>query len=1226
MRQLLILPVCLFFAGRANAQAPGVEWGIRTESSQTGVIRAGNGYAVTGQLNNDIYVFKTDDTGAVRYRRSMGGSDYDYARSILATPDGGYLVLNSVRSADGDITASKGAGGNPWLVKLDSTLNIVWDRSYGGTVNSNQRNNGGNAFLSIRPARGGGYIMGGIAWSNDGDITDKRWYGGPTDLGYSNCWAMKIDDTGKVIWSKTYGGNGGYNILRTEYFADIRPCPSGGYIAIGNTFSENPDGDVTGYMGASDIWLVKLDDTGRLEWQKTLGGSAYDYAGSVFVMPDGNYLVYGTTTSVDEYIHSPYGNGKYDFWLAKIHAGTHDTMWTRSLGGGEDEAGTMYETPDGGYFMIGRTGSKDGDVDTATAHGGNDIWVVKLDSTARNIVWQRLYGGSLAESAVGGAVVGANQAVIAGSSSSADGDVIGRYGGIGSGWLFKLGACPTVATKWMEVCEGDTAYFNGRMLTQTGTYYDTITAVTGCPEYVTLHFKVRSSRAPVVRLDGNELIVNQEGDFRKYTWLFNGSVLTHNNNKSRITARELGSYRVVVTDEMGCVKDTTVAIPFIYDGCLPPEDAWRKTYGGSTGVARSIRATPDGGYILIGQCNASSIPGHNGNYDYWIVKTDAQGDTLWTRAYGGSAIDYGRDIRPTADGGYIAVGESRSNDGYVHGHKGTTSAYDAWVLKLNASGDTVWTRSYGGTAADGANLVRQTQDGGYLIGGYSASATDDLDGTTATGNYGWVFRLNAQGDILWQHRLSGNSNFPCLSVLELPDGSCLATADVSSSFGGTLGSIDIRIAKYTASGSVAWEKHYGGSNYDYVKAMEVHPDGGFVVLGHSSSSDLHAIGQHGGNYDMLVIRADTAGNVIRSLCLGGSGNGDYATANTIGFTSDGGYIFPGKTNSYDYDLAGNATTGPWLVKTDSLFHIEWQKVQTGIATDINSIVVHPDDSYTITGTSASSSGSYVVIKSKSCRTCIDRTDGYVCPGDLYAYNNNTWAPGLYRDSTPSGGGCYQVAALLVRENPVYTVSDYAVICKGSAYDLAGTLLYTSGTYTGTYQTVAGCDSMVTLTLVVDSIPHPAITVSGGVLTAPAGYTAYQWLDDNGRIAGATNASFTPLSSGSYRVAVAGQNGCTDTSDAVNHTVSVADRGFAPGELSVYPNPARQHIVISLSQPADLLDISVAGIDGRELIRTQRFRVSSPQVLTLGGLTPGIYLLRVNAGENREAIRKIIIAE
>ncbi len=1225
MKQLIAPLLLLLFACRANAQAPGVEWGIRTESGQVGVIRSGDGYVVTGTLDRDIYVFNTDDTGAIRYRRRMGGSDYDYARNILETPDGGYLVLNSVRGgADGDVTSTKGAGGNPWLVKLDSMLNIVWDKSYGGTVNNNQRNAGGNVFYSIRPAHGGGYIMGGIVWSDDGDITDKRWYGASTAVGFSNCWAMKIDDTGKVIWSKTYGGNGGYNVLRTEYFADIRPCPSGGYIAIGNTFSENQDGDVTGYMGASDIWLVKLDDTGKLEWQKTLGGSGYDYAGSVFVMPDGHYLVFGSTTSVDEYIHSPYGNGKYDLWLAKIHATTQDTIWTESLGGGEDEAGMLYEAPDGGYFMIGRTSSKNGDVDTTTAHGGNDIWVVKLDSTARNIEWQRLYGGSLAESAAGAAIISATQAVIAGSSSSADGDVIGRYGGIGNGWLFKLGACPTVATKWLEVCDGDTAYFNGRMLTQAGTYYDTITAVTGCPEYVTLHFKVRSSKAPYVYLDGNELIVNQEGDFRKYTWLFNGSVLTHNNNKSRITVREQGNYRVVVTDEMGCVKDTTVAIPFVFDGCLAPDDAWRKTYGGgSTDVANAIRATPDGGYIVIGQSNSTTIPGHNGNYDYWIIKTDAQGDTLWTKAYGGSAIDYGRDIRPTADGGYIAVGESRSNDGYVHGHKGTTSSYDAWVLKLNASGDTVWTRSYGGAAADGANLVRQTQDGGYLIGGYTASSTDDLDGTTATGNYGWVLRLNAQGDILWQQRLSGNSNFPCLSVLELPDGSILATADAASSFGGTLGNTDIRIAKYTASGNVAWEKHYGGSNYDYAKAMEVHPDGGFVLMGNSSSSNHHAIGQHGGNYDMLIIRADTAGAVIRSICIGGSGSNDNATGNSLGFTSDGGYIFPGKADSYDFDLAGNTATGPWLVKTDSLLNIEWQKIQTGITTNINSIVVHPDDSYTITG---HSTNDYVIIKSKSCRTCIDRTDGYVCPGDLYAHNNSTYAPGLYRDSTQSGDGCYQIAALLVRENPVYTVSDYAVICKGDAYDLAGTLLYTPGTYTGTYQTVGGCDSVVTLALIVDSISRPVVTASGGTLTTASGYVSYQWLDDNGPLSGATSVSYSPLNSGNYRVVVTGQNGCADTADAVAYTVSVADRGFAPGDLSVYPNPARQHIVISLSQSADLLDISVTGIDGRELIRTQRFRVDGPQMLPVSDLTPGIYLLRINAGSDREAIRKIIIAE
>ena len=180
---------------------------------------------------------------------------------------------------------------------------------------------------------------------------------------------------------------------------------------------------------------------------------------------------------------------------------------------------------------------------------------------------------------------------------------------------------------------------------------------------------------------------------------------------------------------------------------------WAKCYGG-TGfdMANSVQQTTDGGYIIAGSSTSTDgdVHGNHSTYiaDFWIVKLNVNGDTLWTKCYGGSDRDFAQSIQQTTDDGYIVAGETFSTDGDVHGNHDTTNTNpDWWILKLDANGDTIWTRCYGGTDLDLAQSIQQTTDGGYIVAGETFSTDGDVHGRTCDQNC-WILKLDINGDTL----------------------------------------------------------------------------------------------------------------------------------------------------------------------------------------------------------------------------------------------------------------------------------------------------------------------------------------------------------------------------------------------------------------------------------------------------------------------------------------------
>jgi len=341
---------------------------------------------------------------------------------------------------------------------------------------------------------------------------------------------------------------------------------------------------------------------------------------------------------------------------------------------------------------------------------------------------------------------------------------------------------------------------------------------------------------------------------------------------------------------------------------------WEKCYGGGGSDAAScIRQTSDGGYIIAGRANSNNddVSGNHGwpYSDYWILKIDNVGAIQWEKSYGGSGDDFAYCIRQTKEGGYIVSGASDSHDGDVTGNHGS---YDDWIVKLDDTGAIQWEKSYGGSNDDQANSIQQTSDGGYIVAGYTSSYDGDLTGIGGYIEY-WILKLDTAGSIQWQKCYNGSgSEANCIQ--QTSDGGYIVAGYASANGGGVTdnhGLADYWVIKLDTSGTVQWEKSYGGSNDDQAYSVRQTKDGGYIIAGSSNSNNGEVTGNHGGS-DYWIVKTDSSGNLLWEKSLGGSTDEE---ATSIRQTADGEYIVAGYSNSNDGDVTDNhGTYDYWIVK------------------------------------------------------------------------------------------------------------------------------------------------------------------------------------------------------------------------------------------------------------------------------------------------------------------------
>ncbi|WP_324672557.1 T9SS type A sorting domain-containing protein [Hymenobacter sp. GOD-10R] len=345
---------------------------------------------------------------------------------------------------------------------------------------------------------------------------------------------------------------------------------------------------------------------------------------------------------------------------------------------------------------------------------------------------------------------------------------------------------------------------------------------------------------------------------------------------------------------------------------------WDRTLGGSDyDGAISVQQTADGGYLVGAQSTSPNsgdkTQASQGNVDYWVIKLDAQGHTQWDRTLGGSGSDALVSVLTTADGGYLLGGTSSSA---ASGDKTEASwgRSDYWVVKLDSQGAKQWDRTLGGTGQEVFSSMQQTVDGGYLLGGYSAS---NISGDKTQASQGgidyWLVKLNGQGATQWDRTLGGDSN-DYLRELQLTadGGALLAGSSLSGASGDksqpNLGLRDYWLVQVDAQGNKQWDRSYGTDKEDYLAGVTLTQDGGCLLGGNDFST-----------YSVLKLDAHGSKQWEQTLRAGDS----YTQLVQVRTAADGGYLLAGMStgdavgNKSEPSRGGEFYGDYWLVKLSS---------------------------------------------------------------------------------------------------------------------------------------------------------------------------------------------------------------------------------------------------------------------------------------------------------------------
>ena len=343
--------------------------------------------------------------------------------------------------------------------------------------------------------------------------------------------------------------------------------------------------------------------------------------------------------------------------------------------------------------------------------------------------------------------------------------------------------------------------------------------------------------------------------------------------------------------------------------------SWAKTYDvGGGGGAADVRQTPDGGFLAAGWTK----PSVDAFTDMWLVRLDAAGNVVWQRSYGGSGRDEIETLHPTPDGGYIGIGLSSSFGASNHA---------PLVLKFDANGNVQWQKTYLSSGRDWGFDIVQTSDGGYVIPGMTDPCA--CGGTTQ----GTIIKIDASGGILWQKIYTGQSTFS--SIRQTSDGGYIL-GGATASFGA--GGGDALVIKLDSNGNIQWQNNYGGSGYDAAVIIQLTNDGGFILAGSTQSFGS-------GGTDAWLLKLNSDGSVAWQKAYGGSGD---ETASYVEQTADGGYIVSGYTTT-----GAISGTDLWVFKTDSAGNFIWQRSYDSGSPSDNAYAIHPtsDGGYMVAGNS-----------------------------------------------------------------------------------------------------------------------------------------------------------------------------------------------------------------------------------------------------------------------------------
>lgn len=379
-----------------------------------------------------------------------------------------------------------------------------------------------------------------------------------------------------------------------------------------------------------------------------------------------------------------------------------------------------------------------------------------------------------------------------------------------------------------------------------------------------------------------------------------------------------------------------------------PSIEWQKCLGGSlVETTRSFKQTANNGYILAGHSKSSNgdLTENKGLGDAWIVKLDSQANILWQKTYGGSSHDEPMCAIETTDGGYIFCGITYSTDGDVIGGTGIK---EGWIVKLSSNGTIQWQKII---ANSEVRSIIESNDGGYVVTGQTNSLFEDI----------YITKIDLTGNTVWSHTYGGSQNDYSGCIINANDGGYIFSGTTNSTNGNISfnhGQRDAWVIKVDHLGIIQWEKTYGGSEDDTSTNIEKTSDNGYILCAQSSSNDGDVTVHYGtsATKDAWLVKLDSNGVIEWQKTLGGS-NHEF-NCNVKQIPNDNGYIALYHTYSNNGDITNfNGFCDFWVIRLNALGQLEWQRTLGGNANDFPvSILQTNDNGYLVAGDTGSTSG------------------------------------------------------------------------------------------------------------------------------------------------------------------------------------------------------------------------------------------------------------------------------
>ncbi|KUG24880.1 hypothetical protein ASZ90_005307 [hydrocarbon metagenome] len=297
---------------------------------------------------------------------------------------------------------------------------------------------------------------------------------------------------------------------------------------------------------------------------------------------------------------------------------------------------------------------------------------------------------------------------------------------------------------------------------------------------------------------------------------------------------------------------------------------WFKTFGTDRDPdgGSDVIVANDGNYVVLGNTESYGA----GRIDFYLLKLDPNGNLIWSKTYGGQYDESASEVLQTSDGGFIMCGNTKLS---------ASGSRDAYIVRVDAQGNQLWAKNYGGAGGETASGIIETSDGGYIFSGSTTSnGTDDFQL--------WIVKIDANGNEVWSKTHGGAEWEEAASISPTSDGGYILSGYTLSKGAGAK---DAYLIKVNATGDVIWDKVFGDIHADEFRDAKETPDGGFIAVGYS----ITFFSQQNQYRDLFIVKTNSSGDLVWSKLIGSDKN---EGASSVRITTDGGFVISGFTDSY----------------------------------------------------------------------------------------------------------------------------------------------------------------------------------------------------------------------------------------------------------------------------------------------------------------------------------------